>query len=260
MYQDKRPSGNWTTLGEGVSKRTFIHPDLPGMLIKIPRKEWGFREKTGEEDLILHYTNLEQIRRIAASFDRIALPESNLYKTSKGLMVVEQQFDLVNYCSVTNGPDKQEMMLQFYVFAEAADLCDLDPTSTKNAGILSQTGHLKMGIFDVDCRNHQVDAEPTWQDPIWWGGHPMNLVGALLLPVGTSVLGGIAALAKKIAELQPITLLQIGVGAVAAAFTVYEQPAPPQPAIAMAAAAAAMAVTSVATMTAAKVYSWVLAR
>jgi hypothetical protein len=268
LYQFKTPSGTWALLGKGASKKAFAHPDLPGMLIKIPNG--GYRTKNDEDDLRLDYTNLEQIRSIAAPFDRIALPESHLYTTPKRIMIVEQRFDLVDYKTVPDCSDKQEAMKQFHAFIAAAELCDIDPTGNHNAGIISQTTPLKIGIFDFDCKNqpvhpvHPVHPVQTWD----WNFRNVrseffvpqnrNQVTALVLAAGTAVLGGVATVAKKISEINPRTVLQLGfgTGTVTAVFFTYQDHLH-QPASTMALTGVAMAATAVVTIVAAKAYSLV---
>jgi len=159
MYESKAPLGYWKKLGKGISKIAFTHPDLPGRLIKIPASKYVHRGWTGDDDLRIHHANLQKIRSRAALFDRIVLPESYLYPTSKGLIIVEQKLDLLPYEEVPNGPEKTEAMKQFYKFKEVANLCDLNPKSNLNAGIVSSLSHIKVGVFDFDCTRFSKEME-----------------------------------------------------------------------------------------------------
>ena len=159
MYESKAPSGYWEKLGAGVSKMAFIHPDLPGRLIKIPASKYVQRGWTGDDDIRIHHANLQKIRSGAAQFDRIVLPESYLYPTSKGLIIVEQKLDLLPYEDVPDGPEKEEAMKQFYEFRESANLCDLNPKSKLNAGIISSLSHIKVGVYDFDCTRISKEKE-----------------------------------------------------------------------------------------------------
>lgn len=156
MYELKTASGNWRNVGQGVSKIAFENQDLPGMIIKMPKYRYGSRSLWGEYDLKLHHANIEKIRCTATRFNRIVLPESHLYSTPKGLIVVEQKIDFESYSNVSDGPDKQAAMDQFFAFRKAECLCDLNPKLKHNAGFISQTIPPKIGIIDLDCVNYKI--------------------------------------------------------------------------------------------------------
>ncbi len=262
MVQEKEPSGNWTELGTGASKKAFVHPDFPGMLIKMPVSEVGFRGTTGEDDLRIDYANLKQIRSIAAAFDRIVLPESHLYSTSKGLMIVEQRFHFADFFTVSDSPDKKEAMNQFYAFEKAADLCDLHPKYEHNAGIIFPTTPAKIGVIDFDCKHDKVfdvNLKRVWNRLKWdWNfinpsthffvSRNINQGSILILAGGTAVSCGVAAVAKKISGINPKTVLRLGFGfgVVAAGFMAFIG-VNPQPAASLVGVGYGMAVTSVVT-------------
>jgi len=236
MYEYGMPSGNWKELGEGITKNAYEHPDFPGMLIKIPRHPVDIRGPTSEDDLRIHHRNLEQLRPIAAAFDRIVLPESYLYSTTSGkLIIVEQKLNLVRLNDVSWGPDRTEAENQFYAFEKASRLCDLDPEITHNSGMIPGTTPQKIGVIDFDCRK----AAPKWY------------VSALALGAGTAILYGASVVAKKITEINPVTVLHLGFGI--GAITYYCS----FPDDAVAEAGLAMAATSVVTIAALKACSLV---
>lgn len=153
MYQSHKAAGNWTELGKGVSKQAFTHPELPDLIIKIPGDQTvGPLTFGGDWNLQQHHANLEQLKPLAAEFDRVVLPTSHLYPTSQGLLVVEQKLNLNNMPSNPTDADMQATIRQFEAFHSQASLCDLHPYSGHNAGILSQTNPPLVGIIDVDCR------------------------------------------------------------------------------------------------------------
>lgn len=152
MYQSKLAIGTWKELGKGVSKKVFEHPDLPGMVIKIPVSIAGHRGMTGEDDLRIHHSSLSQIRSIADQYDRIHLPESYLYHTESGLILVEEKISFADYAYIPDGIEKVEAMNQFNAFTEAVNLCDINPEENHNAGIMTNTMPPTIGIIDVDCR------------------------------------------------------------------------------------------------------------
>jgi hypothetical protein len=248
MHKYGGPSGNWDELGKGVSKKAYVHPDFPGMLIKIPRCRVGIRGSTGEDDLRIHHRNLEQIRPIAAAFDRIVLPESHLYTTMSGkLMIVEQKLNLVRLNDVSWGPDRTEAEDQFNAFEEASGLCDLNLRFNPNAGMIPDTFPQKIGIIDFDCRYAQQEVLTLKNDTQTWN----RQASAAALAAGTAVLSSAAMIANKITEINPIKILELGfaVGAI----TYYCS----CPDTAAAGTGLAMAGTSVVTIAAIKAYSLV---
>lgn len=221
LYEDEL-SGKWSEFGRGASKKTFAHPDLSGMLIKIPSRANGYRTLTGDGDLRMHHANLEEIRSIASQFDRIALPESHLYSTSKGLAIVEQKMDLFK----TTGVDEEKEALdQFYAFKQAAHMCDLAPEMAHNAGLIQQTNPPKIGIIDFDCRSdEQYQINNNRREPFsairpHSGSKRINRGRALTFSLTASYLSGaLAGAAKKISGIHPKTFLNLafGVGLAAA--------------------------------------------
>jgi hypothetical protein len=147
----------WKMVGEGSSKRVYEHPSLPGMVIKVPLSQTlpGIQAPTCEGDLKLHFQNLEAIRPIAALFPRIVLPESYLYETSRGIILVEQKFNLLNCDDILDSPDSREARRQFVRFIKAADLYDVSLFSSQNVGIINQPGPMQFGIFDFDHKYKQ---------------------------------------------------------------------------------------------------------
>jgi len=210
MYKYREVTGNWSELGSGKSKITFEHPELPGKIIKIPRNNWGYREGTGagEDDLKLDHVNLENLRSFAATFDRIALPQSHLFPTAKGLAQIQEKFNFVQWNSVPSDTAKEETLKQFEEFATAAGLCD----TGHNGRFLSQTSPPILGLYDFDC--------VYWQSPIFfqnWDYKNKDLKfvdpeerNKIMLGLGAAALGGIAALAKKVSGTNPKTFLQLG--------------------------------------------------
>lgn len=261
IYENKIALGKWMKLGKGVSKTAFTHPDLPGMLIKIPNNDLGFRGKTGEDDLRMHYANFEKIRSIADSFDRIVLPQSHLYQTSKGLMIVEQRLDFAQLYTVSNGPEKQKAMDQFYAFRAAANLCDLDPEVNRNSGIVLSPAPLKIGIIDFDCRRSGLQWDWNFQNSRLQFLVPdnRNQNAALVLLAGAAIMAGVAAVSEKIAQIQPkkICQLGIGVGAATALFMSSQGDFAHPAAATMAGTGIAMAATAIIILITVEMYSWI---
>ncbi|MBA3815995.1 MAG: hypothetical protein H0X29_05665 [Parachlamydiaceae bacterium] len=139
--------GQWSRIGKGMIKTVFEHPGLPGMVIKF-----GKGPRSSERDnLRIHHENLLQIRDIAASFDRIHLPESYFYNASNTTVIIEEKIEFAKYYSVPDGPDKRITMAQYLKFVEASNLCDLLPKINHNAGIIANIYPPKIGIIDADC-------------------------------------------------------------------------------------------------------------
>lgn len=153
MYTSHKSVGNWTKLGSGVSKQAFAHPEIPDLIIKVPGSDGlGTWNLGGEWNMRQHHANMEELKPLAASFDRVVLPTSHLYQTSQGVMIVEQKFNIRGIPYETTDADMQRTMAQFDAFQEQASLCDLNPYVGHNAGILSTTQPPVIGVIDVDCR------------------------------------------------------------------------------------------------------------
>lgn len=145
LYESKWLIGGWKYLGYGASKITFTHPSLPGKVLKIPRE--GLRTGNGDDDLMLHYKNLEELRGLASHYDRIVLPEAYFFPISNGLALVEEKLNLASY-----GGGNMLTSFQFENFVKESKLCDLVPTYPHNAGMIIGSYPPKIGIIDFDCR------------------------------------------------------------------------------------------------------------
>ncbi|HSX10985.1 MAG TPA: hypothetical protein VLF94_04645 [Chlamydiales bacterium] len=267
MYENKRSRGSWERLGWGISKTAYTHPELPGMLIKIPNGKRGFRAESGEDDLKIHYANLQEIRGIARPFDRIVLPSSHLFPTDRGLILVEQKFDFRDSLSIDD-----EAMSQFTEFRRAADLCDIVPEEGHNAGLLDNTTPDKIGIIDFDCRGltgggfnpvgRALDFRWDWdfRNPGSRFFHPgnRNQVFALVVAAGGSALAGVSKAARKVAKIEPRSMLKIGLGAgVAASAFCASRADMIQPAFTMFGTGVAMIAASVVTPAVTRAWDWV---
>jgi len=145
MYGTQTLVGRWKNLGSGEFKRAIIHKDFPGMLVKIPNPSSPF----SEEKIRLHQDILKAIRPIAANFDRIVLPRSYSYHTAKGLVLVEQRFDL-DYFS--KDCDREETVRQLRDFLWHSRLCDAAPQWLENGGIIRDSCPPLIAFIDFDCR------------------------------------------------------------------------------------------------------------
>ena len=148
--------GSWTQLGAGASKRALEHPDFPRMIVKIPPMDYGWRGVRGEDDLIINYENYKKIKELSQSYDRIVIPESHLFQTAKGVIIVEEKIENRSYHDYEKTDDYAATRAQFDQFLRKADLCDIALESDHNAGIVADVSPPKISIFDFDCRNDQV--------------------------------------------------------------------------------------------------------
>ncbi len=145
-------SGKWEKLGNGISKIAVQHPELPGMIIKIPIRETGFRTTTTDGDLLLHYENLKQAQQIATSFNRIAIPNSYLFQTSKGKILVEQKLEFLNSYAWKTDPHISKTIGQYCAFIKESQLCDVGLYRHHNARLVAHSTTPKVAIFDFDCK------------------------------------------------------------------------------------------------------------
>ena len=148
LYKTNLEVGRWRKLGNGISKIAFTHEEYPGWVVKVPQQS-NYNVWDKENVIRIHHENLEDIREIASQFDRISLPESYLYPTENGVVLVEEMFNLES-CNINI--DQQKTIMQFEHFVEVARLCDINPYNKHNAGILVNTTPPKIGIIDFDCR------------------------------------------------------------------------------------------------------------
>ncbi|HEV8052375.1 MAG TPA: hypothetical protein VGP47_07765 [Parachlamydiaceae bacterium] len=254
IYETKKLSGNWKLFGSGASKKAYTHEKLPGMLIKIPRSEKGFRGNSGDDDLILHHTNLEDIRNIAVKFDRIVLPKSNLYQISKGHIIVEERLDLEYYFDFEDSKmdvgGKEQASDQFLSFVKASDLCDVGVKGKHNAGMMSQNHLSKVGIIDVDCRNFQVDEKLKREFKI-------SDTSTLNSVVNSVANWSIATLvAKNILHINPSIVFGVGLAGVAVAAQILNPLSDPfQQAATLAVTGISMAATAIVTLAITKAFS-----
>lgn len=211
IYESKKVSGKWQELGSGVSKIAFTHPEFPGMLIKIPGK-WDFGSFIGEDNLLIHNNNLESLRGLAARFDRIVLPESYLFSTSKGLLLVEEKFIFEDFDNVPEGSEKQELLAQFKAFENRSNLLDIDLSNNANCGIIFKSNPLKVGIIDFDHMSKQSKWDWNFRNPNshFFVKSNVNQISLLIFATGAAFLKSVALITQKISKINPNLILTFG--------------------------------------------------
>lgn len=233
MYKGKKPIGKWQKLGKGISKIALVHPDLSEMLIKIPVGEIGHHQQTGEGDLLLHYRNLQEAQIVVKenAFDRIIIPHSHLFLTSKGTALVEQRLDLIAGMDVPDSPDKDEALTQFSQLIQKTGLAALYPDYAHNAGFIKQTNPMQMGIIDFDYKERDVERTLYSVGVFSWGYMLLDVASEVVKETlnikpenasrfgfGAGVIGGLLGLACPHRDISIITA-GIGFGMCAAAQT-----------------------------------------
>ena len=146
----KQPSP-WACLGSGTSKMTFEHIGLPGLVIKkSARRGSGFRGETPQSDLIIDFFNLQRIQAIAKQFSRIVVPDTRLYTTPRGeLLIIQESLEALS-ASWPDDPDneaRREAWQEAWAFLKETKLCDVRLEYGHNAHNLG--GHF--AFYDADC-------------------------------------------------------------------------------------------------------------
>ncbi|EKE07865.1 MAG: hypothetical protein ACD_17C00491G0001 [uncultured bacterium] len=149
MYDKKAPCGKWRQQGRGLSKIALEHPEFPGMLVKIPASDCGYRT---DDDLKLDSENRLAIESIARKYGNITLPQYTLWKTQQGPIIITEKLTLVAASDVPDSTEKQNVIEQFNQFQFESRLCDLDLEGPHNAGFLADQP-LQIGVIDYDCRH-----------------------------------------------------------------------------------------------------------
>ena len=207
--------GDWIELGDGKSKRALEHPEMPGMVVKIPRFTFGNRRETGEEDLILNYENYKKARWMSEAYERIVIPESHLFQTSKGIITVEQKVNVVDYDSVEPSEEKDTTYFQCEQFVYKSGLCDIYIQSNTNAGFVPNTFPPKAAIFDFDCMYKRdftrFDYKPVINH-IHESPQTTGWIRATILGVGAAMQGAASTVIKKASKVNANTALHIGLG------------------------------------------------
>jgi hypothetical protein len=153
MFATKRVTGNWTQLGEGASKKAYIHPDTD-FVLKVPHKvqsAWGF----AETDVVIHYKGLQKAEHLVKrmGFDQLVVPEAYLIQGPEFSFVLEKKFQTISYVNVPIKPATYTAKEQLNALIEEGEYCDISVNTDHNAGFLNNTENKSMiGIFDFDCQ------------------------------------------------------------------------------------------------------------
>lgn len=156
----------WDSLGSGVSKTSYTHPDLPGSIVKMAYRKKALRKDT-DNDVRTHYMHLQNAKDIVCenNFRHIKIPKSVLVETTPGPIVVEEKFELMN--TLPSNPLTKDAYLEFDSFKEKSGICDVtlcnfSPEFHHNAGFLNASEeNPQIGIFDFDCHVSREAADNT---------------------------------------------------------------------------------------------------
>lgn len=155
MYTKKQGIGKWTVLGQGVSKKAYIHPDSD-YIIKIPhgRSFWG----NSESDVVIHYNELQKAATLVnqMGYKYLTIPDAYLIEHPEGPLVVEQKFNIKSFSDTFRESQLSELsgpLLELDDFLKKGGYCDIDIGGNHNAGFLRDSADLSIGIYDLDCKN-----------------------------------------------------------------------------------------------------------
>jgi len=139
----------WEMIGEGVSKKTFTHTEAPDIVVKFPF--WNFRS---DNDIQRDYESLQRTHEIFSieQFPHLRLPKATLVETTKGSVLLEEKFNLIDFVSVPKSFLKDTAMKELDAFIQKSGLCDVVLSRDHNAAFLegSESNPI-IGIFDFDC-------------------------------------------------------------------------------------------------------------
>lgn len=153
QLQDGMKVGQWKELGSGVSKTTFVHPELTRYVIKI-QKQSAVHWKYNDNNLRAHHRNLGNAKKIIeeGGYKHIVIPESYLIETKRGLIIVERRLDLVKGSAIPETSLKEAAINELVKFIVENGVCDLDHKANHNAEFLKNSEEdPKIGIYDLDC-------------------------------------------------------------------------------------------------------------
>lgn len=154
IYIKKESKGNWTELGEGVSKKAYSHSNFD-FIIKIPTRTfsyWGHEDS----DIIVHYNQIQVANDIINKngLDKLITPEAYLIQYPEGPFVVEKKLETIDFNQVNKSSEKDVAIEQLHDFLNKGSYCDINIKRNHNAGILLNTEENPMiGVFDLDCNN-----------------------------------------------------------------------------------------------------------
>ena len=192
--------GKWKLLGSGVSKKAFFHPDCD-YLIKVPHLPNGSfwsspRALFAGNDADKHHRNLVKAHELVLthSLEKLHIPNSYLYHTLQGSLVIEQKLHTISYKQIPNSLAKRRAEDQLRQLLNLGQFCDINVSKDHNAEFLSNNLNPKIGIYDFDCikKSSNVIDDRTI-GIIMTGGS--NAVGILATKVSHHVLGKIATIA-----------------------------------------------------------------
>lgn len=146
--------GNWKKVGEGATKYTYEHPDLSNNIVKFPNCWCSDRKNNNDICIQMDYKYLRKAQKIilGQKFPHIKVPAATLVKTSKGLTLFEQKFDLIDFNSIPDGPSKKAALTELTSFMGQSGLCDVPLSLVRNAGFLKGTEKdPTIGVYDFDC-------------------------------------------------------------------------------------------------------------
>jgi len=149
MQETKKTAGKWTKMGEGISKITLEHPQLPDYVIKIPYKE------DFDGTLLTHCTNsLYAKKTVETYYPNLVVPDCYLLKTKDVRLLAESKL----YISSTEATETSRRELRHFLSRTGFYDIRID----HNAGVLQGTEHhQKIGIYDFDHKERrEVDFEP----------------------------------------------------------------------------------------------------
>lgn len=152
-------ANSYSSMGSGISKRSYAHPDLSDYILKFPinnNSKWALGGTFPQDALIKHYINVLNLEKILSELELSLLKLPNLFLVplrDNGLVLFEERFDFLS-------PDKNREMLksqpkfyeQFRALYSKTGLCDIYPFASHNAALLDKEAEeIKLALFDVDC-------------------------------------------------------------------------------------------------------------
>ena len=152
MNKEHRSVGQWTLLGEGVSKAVYSHPEEPNYVFKIPHG------KRFIDMFLRHFENMGKAAKLikANRWKRLQAPEDAYLINSSFLFCIERKMEFERHWRVAETPAKKEAIDQLQAFLRETGICDIDITlKGGNAEFLKGTeDNPKIAIYDFDCKKN----------------------------------------------------------------------------------------------------------
>jgi len=141
-------------VGAGVSKMTYVHPELANYVVKAPNEPlsyWGGREN----DIQRQISNMQEARDLVAAnqYSRLVIPKTYLIETASCPISVEERIDCENHYFPLDEDlsFRDSAKKELGEFLREGGFKDIVIEDQHNACFLRGKHLAKIGVFDLDA-------------------------------------------------------------------------------------------------------------